>query len=140
MRLFPACVRIPSAGMAYALVLAEMESDEGVRLRSGDRAAMAQVVERYHHRLYRYLIRFVREPAAADDLYQETWLNVVRKIGSFDGRSKFDTWLFAIAHNQAVDFLRKKTGEVLDDRAADAPDALTLAVEAERSARLESAV
>ena len=126
--------------MAYALVLTEMESDESLRLRSGDRAAMTQVVERYHHRLYRYLIRLVREPAAADDLYQQTWLKVMRKIGSFDGRSKFDTWLFAIAHNEAVDFLRRKTGEVLEDRAADAPDALAMAVEAERSARLETAV
>jgi RNA polymerase sigma-70 factor (ECF subfamily) len=126
--------------MAYALVLAEMESDEGVRLRRGDPAAMAQAVERYHHRLYRYLIRLVREPAAADDLYQQTWLNVVRKIGSYDGRSSFDTWLFAIAHNAAMDFLRRKTGESLEDQAADSPDALALAVEAERSAMLESAV
>jgi RNA polymerase sigma-70 factor, ECF subfamily len=126
--------------MAYALVLAEMATDEGVRLRRGDPAAMAQAVERYHHRLYRYLIRLVREPAAADDLYQQTWLNVVRKIGSYNGRSSFDTWLFAIAHNAAMDFLRRKTGESLEDQAADRPDALALAVEAERSAMLESAV
>jgi RNA polymerase sigma-70 factor (ECF subfamily) len=101
---------------------------------------MAQVVERYHHRLYRYLIRLVREPAAADDLYQQTWLNVVRRIGSYDGRSSFDTWLFSIAHNAAIDFLRKRTGELLEDQAADSPDALSMVVEAERSTILETAV
>lgn len=117
-----------------------MEQDDRVSLRRGDRAAMAQMVERYHHRLYRYLIRLVREPAAADDLYQQTWLNVMRKIASYDSRSSFDTWLFAIAHNAAIDFLRKRTGESLEDQPAATPDAHMLAVQAERSAMLESAM
>jgi len=116
------------------------EQDETAALRRRDPAAMAEVVERYQHRLYRYLIRLVREPAAADDVYQQTWLNVVRKIGSFDARAKFDTWLFAIAHNAAMDFLRRKTGESLEDGPASEPDALTLAVEAERTSILETAV
>ena len=92
------------------------EDDEVARLKRGDPVAIASAVGRYHHRLYRYLYRLVRDTAAAEDLYQQTWLNVVRRIGSYDRHSSFDTWLFAIAHNAAMDLLRRKTGESLEDR------------------------
>src|SRR5215467_10825737 len=126
--------------MVYEATFSVMESDEAVRLRRRDPAALADAVARYQHRLYRYLLRLVREPASADDLYQQTWLNVVQKIGSYDARAKFDTWLFAIAHNAAMDFLRRKTGESLEDQPADTPDALAQAIAAERAGRLETAL
>jgi len=113
---------------------------EASRLRRRDPAALAEAVERYHHRLYRYLLRLVREPAAADDLYQQTWLNVVRKIVSYDAHMSLDTWLFAIAHNAAMDFLRRKRGESLEEYPASGPDALSQAMGAERARILESAV
>ena len=50
------------------------------RLRSGDPAALAEVVGRYQHRLYRYFVRLVRDQASADDLFQQTWLQVVRHL------------------------------------------------------------
>ena len=118
------------------------EPDEIARLRHRDSAALACVVGRYQHRLYRYLRRLVREPAAADDLFQQTWLNVVRQIGRYDSRRSFDTWLFAIAHNAAMDLLRRKTGESLEesgsDLAAAEPDALSSAMASERTAILAS--
>src|SRR5689334_8022484 len=114
--------------MVYEATLSVAESDEAVRLRRRDPAALADAVARYQHRLYRYLFRLVREPASADDVYQQTWLNVVRKIGGYDAHAKFDTWLFAIAHNAAMDFLRRKTGESLEELPASGPDALSLAI------------
>jgi len=118
------------------------EDDEVARLKRGDAAAIAGVVGRYHHRLYRYLFRLVRNPAAAEDLYQQTWLNVVRRIGSYDRRSSFDTWLFAIAHNAAMDLLRRKTGESLEDRefalASVAPDGLASVIAKERAEILDA--
>jgi len=126
--------------MVYEATFSVTVSDEAVRLRRRDPAALADAVGRYQHRLYRYLFRLVREPAAADDLYQQTWLNVLRKIGSYDARAKFDTWLFAIAHNAAMDFLRRKTGESLEDIPAPAPDALSLTIAAEQAERIETAV
>jgi RNA polymerase sigma-70 factor (ECF subfamily) len=126
--------------MVCEAILSVAESDEAARLRRREPAALADAAARYQHRLYRYLIRLVREPAAADDLYQQTWLNVLRKIGSYDARAKFDTWLFAIAHNAAMDFLRRKTGESLEDLPAEAPDGLAIALAAERTGRLEAAV
>jgi RNA polymerase sigma-70 factor (ECF subfamily) len=116
------------------------EPDEIARLRRCDSAALAGVVGRYQHRLYRYLRRLVREPSAADDLFQQTWLNVVRQIGRYDSRRSFDTWLFAIAHNAAMDLLRRKTGESLEESGheltAAEPDALSAAMASERTAIL----
>jgi RNA polymerase sigma-70 factor (ECF subfamily) len=126
--------------MICEAILSIAEPDETVRLRHREPAALADAVARYQHRLYRYLYRLVREPASVDDLYQQTWLQVVRKIGSYDARAKFDTWLFAIAHNAAMDFLRRKTGEMLEEMPAAAPDALSLAIAAERTERLETAM
>ena len=118
------------------------EPDEIARLRRRDSAALASVVGRYQHRLYRYLRRLVGEPAAADDLFQQTWLNVVRQLDRYDSRRGFDTWLFAIAHNAAMDLLRRKTGESLEDSAhelaAAEPDALSAAMASERTAILAS--
>jgi DNA-directed RNA polymerase specialized sigma24 family protein len=91
------------------------EPDEIARLRRRDSAALACVVGRYQHRVYRYLRRLVHEPAAADDLFQQTWLNVVRQLDRYDSRRSFDTWLFAIAHNAAMDLLRRKAGESLEE-------------------------
>jgi RNA polymerase sigma-70 factor (ECF subfamily) len=120
------------------------EPDELSRLRSGDPAALAAVVGRYQHRLYRYFLRLVHEPATADDLFQQTWLHVVRNLGRYDSARSFDTWLFAIAHNAAIDFLRRRTGESLDEGewqlASAAPDALSLMLAGERAAILAAAL
>jgi len=116
------------------------EQDEIARLRRRDSAALAGVVGRYQHRLYRYLRRLVKEPAAADDLFQQTWLNVVRQLDRYDSLRSFDTWLFAIAHNAAMDLLRRKAGESLEESrhelAAAGPDALSAAMASERTAIL----
>ncbi len=116
------------------------EADEIASLRRLDPDALAEVVQRYHRRLYRYLFRLVGEASTADDLFQQTWLNVVRQIAGFDARRSFDTWLFAIAHNAAMDLLRRKTGESLDEREyalpASAADGLAAVMAAQRSAIL----
>ena len=113
------------------------ETDELAGLRRRDPAAMAALVERYRNRLYRYLLRLTKNPAAADDLFQQTWLNVARQAGRFDAKGRFDTWLFTIAHNAAVDLLRRKSAEDLedyDDRLpAREPDALTTMMAEERA-------
>ncbi len=120
------------------------EPTELTRLRSGDPAALGAVVARYQHRLYRYFLRLVRDRAAADDLFQQTWLNVVRHLGRYDASRSFDTWLFAIAHNTAIDLLRRKPGESLDDGEwhlpSPAPDALAVVLAGERAAILAAAV
>src|ERR1017187_917550 len=56
-----------------------------------------------------------RDPSVAADLFQQTWLNVVRQIGRYDERRSFDTWLFAIGHNAAMDLLRDAPLAVRDN-------------------------
>ena len=113
---------------------------ETVRLRSGDPAAFSAVVARYQHRLYRYFVRLVRDRATADDLFQQTWLQVVRQIHRYDPRRSFDTWLFAVAHNTAIDLLRRRPGEALEDYPSSTPDALDRLIAGERAASLAAAV
>jgi RNA polymerase sigma-70 factor (ECF subfamily) len=114
---------------------------DSLKLRRGDPAALAAAVHRYQHRLYRYFLRLVHEPALVDDLFQQTWLNVLRRIHGYDPSRSFDTWLFAIAHNAAIDALRKRPGEDIEECAIPSPaaDALSRAIERERSAILAEA-
>lgn len=88
---------------------------EATRLRSGDAEFIAQLVEQYQHRLYRYLLRLVSKPSTAEDLFQQTWLRVMDRIRYYDPRRSFEGWLFAVAHNLAIDHLRRKQPESLDE-------------------------
>lgn len=88
---------------------------ELTRLRGGDVEAVAVLMERYQHRLYRYLLRIVRQPATAEDLFQQTWLRVMERIRNYDAQRSFEGWLFALAHNLAIDHLRRYRPESLDE-------------------------
>jgi RNA polymerase sigma-70 factor, ECF subfamily len=85
------------------------------RLRRGDLNALSELMARYQNRLYRYLLRMVRQPADAEDLFQQTWLKVVEKIRSFDSSRNFDAWLFTLARNLAIDHLRRIHPQSLDE-------------------------
>src|SRR6516165_12612745 len=86
-----------------------------VRLRRGDLNALSQLITRYQNQLFRYLLRMVRQPAEAEDLFQQTWMRVVEKIRSFDASRNFDAWLFTLARNLAIDHLRRSRPQSLDD-------------------------
>lgn len=86
-----------------------------IRLRSGDMEALTEVVEEHQARLYRYLLRLVREPATAEDLFQQTWIKVMEKIQSYDPRRDFVPWLLTVARNLALDHLRRYKPESLDE-------------------------
>ena len=60
-----------------------------LQLRRGDPDALATLMARYQNRIYRYLLRLVRQPADAEDLFQQTWLRVAEKIRSFDTLAEF---------------------------------------------------
>jgi RNA polymerase sigma-70 factor (ECF subfamily) len=70
-------------------------------LRRGDEAAFASLVDRYTAPLRRLALDFVRTPAVADEVVQETWLGVLKGIDRFEGRSSLKTWLFRILVNTA---------------------------------------
>lgn len=89
--------------------------NELTRLRDGDVHAVVPLMERYQHRLYRYLLRLVWQEATAEDLFQQTWVRVMERIGSYDPNRNFESWLFAVARNLALDHLRRYQPESLDE-------------------------
>ena len=68
--------------------------------------AFAELIRRYQQELYAFLYRYVSDSAAAEDLFQETFIQVHRNAGSFDPGRRFRPWLFTIAANKARDHLR----------------------------------
>lgn len=148
-------IRIPYASMVLASVMNPESAlslvDETAKLRRGDPDVLAAAIARYQHRLYRYLLRLVADPAAAQDLFQQTWLRVMENLRRYDARRSFEAWLFAVAHNLAIDFLRKSRPDSLDETLpsgqtrADAlpgahPDALECLMEWERAEAVAEAV
>jgi len=88
---------------------AETETAKIARgLRERDMELLADLVERCQHRLVRYLLYLTGRREYAEDLAQETWVRVLQRGSQYDGRQRFDPWLFAIARNLAIDYLRKK--------------------------------
>ena len=73
---------------------------------AGDQRAFGELIGRYQQELFAFLARFVSDSAAADDLFQETFIQVHRNAKSFDQNRRFRPWLFTIAANKARDHLR----------------------------------
>ena len=83
---------------------------------AGDRAEFARLVDVYSSPIYRLGLRMLGSPQDAEDVLQNTFLNVLTHIAEFEGRSSLATWLYRIAANEALMLLRKKKPEVnLDD-------------------------
>ena len=122
--------------------LAVMETEEaqiahGLRRRDPD--LLDALIEQYQHRLLRYLLHLTGNRAVAEDLFQETWLRVLEKGHLYDGRNRFVTWLMSIAHNVAIDHLRKRNPASLDEM-KDPEDGTPFEPEAGGPSPLETAV
>lgn len=74
-----------------------------------------ELIVRYQHRLLRYLMFLTSNRELSEDLFQEVWMRVLVRGSQFNGRSRFDTWLFTIARNLVIDFRRKRTLASLDE-------------------------
>ena len=79
--------------------------------RSGNLEASSELVRRYRDRIYRTIQRFTRNRSDTDDLFQETFLRAFRELRGFSRRSSFYTWVYRIAVNQCLNFLKKKERE-----------------------------
>src|SRR6266436_1191543 len=85
------------------------------RIASGDRLAMQVLFARHHLRVYRFVVRLVRDESAAEDLISDVFLDVWRQADRFEGRSAVSTWLLAIARFKALSLMRRKPDEELDE-------------------------
>jgi len=89
------------------------------RIAGGDRLAMQVLFARHHVRVYRFVLRLVRNEATAEDLISEVFLDVWRQAGKFEGRSAVSTWMLSIARFKALSQLRRRPEEELDDETAE---------------------
>jgi RNA polymerase sigma-70 factor (ECF subfamily) len=108
-------------------------SDETLitQIAGGDELAMRTLFARHQVRLYRFLVRIVRDETLAEDLLSDVFLDVWRQAAQFEARAAVSTWLLAIGRYKALSALRRRTDVELDDEMAstiadpaDAPEIL----------------
>jgi RNA polymerase sigma-70 factor (ECF subfamily) len=77
----------------------------------GDQVALARLLQQHYLAVKKYLVTVTFDRSLAEDLTQETMIRAIQRIGQFGGRSRFTTWLMAIATNLYVDYLRRQQRE-----------------------------
>ena len=106
-------------------------SDEELMLgyRDGDAAAFDILYARHKGGLYRYLLRQCRDAAAAEELFQDVWMNLIRARAGYAVQAKFTTYLYRLAHNRLIDHYRRHSHAIVvsfedegDEAAAEIPD------------------
>ncbi len=99
-----------NATACYFVTGMEHENAEIARgLRRRDADLLDRLIEQYQHRLLRYLVYLAGNRELAEDLFQETWIRVLERGHQYDGKHEFSTWLYAVARNLTIDYLRKKS-------------------------------
>ena len=78
-----------------------------LRYKDGDTAAFEILYRRHNDALYRYLLRLCRHPENADDIFQEVWGKIIKARNSYRPTAKFTTFLYRVAHNCFIDYLRR---------------------------------
>ena len=109
-------VQEPSVKKDYfnKVMIDETLSDEDlvVYIRERDKEAYSYIIDRYKKRIWRYINRLINNPNETDDLTQQTLVNVYVNLNSFDGDKKFSSWIYRIAHNLAVNWIKRKKASI----------------------------
>ena len=104
---------------ATATAVDEQVRQESLAVSAGlkrqDAGLVDELIVRYQHRLLRYLLFLTSNREMAEDLFQEVWMRVLVCGSQFNGKARFDTWLFSIARNLVIDQRRKRTMSSLDE-------------------------
>lgn len=91
----------------------EVSQSENLAIAQGlkrqDADLLDHLIDLYQHRLLRYLLFLTGKRETAEDLFQETWMRVLLRGAQYNGKARFDTWLFTIARNLVIDLSRKRT-------------------------------
>ena len=121
-----------NAVASQGIIAAQATSDEMLleAIAEGDRTAMHTLYCRHNVRVYRFILRIVRDASVAEDLVSQVFLDVWRTTSQFEGRSQVSTWLLSIARFKALTALRQRRHEDIDQEdvreiadAADTPEA-----------------
>lgn len=96
--------------MVYAFLAMDKETDENLisGYLKGDKSAFEELVKRYMKPVYSFICRNTGSAKDAEDITQEVFVRVWKNVKKFDKDKSFKTWIFSIAKNASIDFLRKK--------------------------------
>lgn len=97
------------------------------RAQRGDEAALVELVESQQRYVYSLALSIMRDPADAADMTQESFIRLVRGLGSYRAETRFSTWLYRLVTNTCLDGIRRRKGTVSLDDAGDDEDGSTLA-------------
>ena len=104
--------------LGRALSFSTLMQDEAKSVARGlqrrDPDLLDRLIEQYQYRLFRYLVYITGHKERAEDFFQETWIRVLERGHQYDGKSKFEAWLFAIARHLVIDWQRSKKAQSLD--------------------------
>ncbi len=111
---------------ASAVLVAAQNHAENAAIARGlkrqDPDLLDRLIEQYQHRLLRYLLFLTSNREISEDLFQETWMRVLLRGSQYNGKARFDTWLFTIARNLVIDLSRKRTAVSLDELSESSDD------------------
>lgn len=95
--------------LAYARRMTDRLEDSALmlRYRDGDVTAFDRLYQRHKDSLYRYLLRLTFNPQIAEDVFQEAWAKIIRARSNYRPTAKFSTYLFRVAHNCFIDYVRR---------------------------------
>ena len=87
-------------------------------IKKGNVQAFSFLVEKYQKMVYTLALKLMKKPEVAEEMAQDTFIKAFQKLDSYEGKSKFSTWLYSITYNACISELRKRRIEFksLDDR------------------------
>ena len=105
-----------NAAGRQGIITARATTDEMLleRIATGDRSAMHTLYARHNVRVYRFVLRMLRDVTVTEDLVSQVFLDVWRTASQFEGRSQVSTWLLSIARFKALTALRQRRYEDID--------------------------
>src|SRR5437879_2813873 len=108
----PSATPVPTLLMSALMGYEAKSIARGLQRRDPD--LLDSLIEQYQYRLFRYLVYITGNKERAEDFFQETWIRVLERGHQYNGKSKFEAWLFAIARNLVIDWQRSKKAQSLD--------------------------
>lgn len=88
----------------------ELSDNELIRIvREGNQERFVEVIDRYQGKLFAYLYRLIGNREEAQDLLQDVFIKAFRNLNSYDTERKFSSWIYRIAHNEAVNHIKRKS-------------------------------
>jgi RNA polymerase sigma-70 factor (ECF subfamily) len=121
-----------NAAARHGIIAAQATTDDMLleQIADGDRTAMHTLYLRHNVRVYRFVLRSLRDATAAEDIVSQVFLDVWRTADQFEGRSRVSTWLLSIARFKALTAMRQRRHEDIDQEnvreiadGADTPEA-----------------